>query len=276
MGDLFYHSDVVVHYSTVTLIQRAASKDNNVFNQDCLESARAALVAHQRCSQQFNTKGNEDLWSGYVHWCVKVPQSIPNYQLMYLSRSILQAPFTPFIVIFCYAISTCSHSDLASLSDFVFSLESCRTVSEGADKLYKLCHLFLQVAKLYVEAKTKEAASEHATPSTNRSNPAHSGARNGSGNYYVTEDGQQLDLDGVNQFDPYLSALGLVPNAAWPMATLTPIQPGLESFHQPQGMEGGGGVSGNQNSVQDWFSGSRYIMGLLEEDINMPDLQNLQ
>jgi hypothetical protein len=29
--------------------------------------------------------------------------------------------------------------------------------------------------------------------------------------------------------------------------------------------------SGNQNSLQDWFSGSRYIMGLMEEDILMPD-----
>lgn len=63
-----YVIDVVVHYSTCALIQRAASPDNVSFNNDCLESARAALVAHQRCAAQFNVKGNEDLWSGYIHW----------------------------------------------------------------------------------------------------------------------------------------------------------------------------------------------------------------
>lgn len=68
IGDIFYHSDVVVHYSTCALIQRACSPDTVTFSQDCLESARAALVAHQRCSEQFNVKGNEDLWSGYIHW----------------------------------------------------------------------------------------------------------------------------------------------------------------------------------------------------------------
>lgn len=68
IGDIFYHADVVFHYSTCALIQRAISPDNVTFNRDCLESARAALVAHQRCAAQFNIKGNEDLWSGYIHW----------------------------------------------------------------------------------------------------------------------------------------------------------------------------------------------------------------
>ncbi|KAJ8110062.1 hypothetical protein OPT61_g6993 [Boeremia exigua] len=75
--DAFFHTDVVVHYSTCALIQRAISADNNRFNQECLEFSRAALVAHMRCSAQFNSKGNTELWSGYIHW------------------SILQAPLTP-------------------------------------------------------------------------------------------------------------------------------------------------------------------------------------
>lgn len=77
-----------------------------------------------------------------------------------------------------------------------------------------------------------------------------------------------FDGSAMTQFDPYLSALGLGPNSAWPMAaTFPPLPAGMEGFSQ--GIDGG---SGSHNSVQDWFSGSRYIMGLMEEDINMPDL----
>jgi hypothetical protein len=185
-----------------------------------------------------------------------------------LTRSILQAPFTPFIVMFCNAISTCSRPDLASLSEFVLSLESCRTVSEGAEKLYKLCYLFMSVAKLYIEAKSKEAASQtHPTPSSMASAPSTEA-------FYVTPDGQQGDFGGVNQFDPFLSALGLVPGqGGWQM----PMTTGFPPMQTVDGMAQGplDANSGNQNNVQNWFSGSRYIMGLMEDDINMPDL-NLQ
>jgi hypothetical protein len=77
LEDVFFYSDVVMHYSTCSLIQRAVSPDHVTFNDECLESARAALVAHMRCNAQFNVVGNEYLWNGYIHW------------------SILQAPFTP-------------------------------------------------------------------------------------------------------------------------------------------------------------------------------------
>ncbi|KAF2193182.1 hypothetical protein K469DRAFT_730100 [Zopfia rhizophila CBS 207.26] len=240
VGDLFYHADIVMHYSLMSLIQRAVSPDPFSFNQDCIESARAALVAHQRCSKKFNVKGNEELWSGYVHW------------------SVLQAPFTPFIVVFCNAISQCDPSDLSFLSEFVSSLESCRTVSEGTDKLYKMCHTFFQVAKLYVEAKTKDAQQQAQQE----------------GQYFVTADGEQnLDLSAMTQFDPFLSALGLVPNSAWPMATFPPATSGQDASAGFQGAKGGFDSlpMGNVNTVQDWFSGSRYIMGLMEEDINMLD-----
>ncbi|KAF1976609.1 fungal-specific transcription factor domain-containing protein [Bimuria novae-zelandiae CBS 107.79] len=248
IGDIFYHADVVMHYSTCALIQRAISPDNVSFSHDCLESSRAALVAHQRCAAQFNIKGKEELWSGYIHW------------------AILQAPFTPFIVIFCHAVLDCNPSDLNSLSEFVISLESCRTVSEGADRLYKMCHLFLQVARLYVEAKTKEAASvPTSTSDTNH------------GGYYPQD--SSISLNTMTQFDPYLSALGLMPNAAsWSMSTLPSpgIANGMEGFLAgsfdanvaPSGSVMG---AGNPTNVQNWFSGSRYLLNLMEDDIQMPD-----
>ena len=151
-----------------------------------------------------------------------------------------------FIVLFCNAIQKADtsdvDSDIHSLSEFVTSLESCRTISEGADKLYKMCHLFLRVTKLYVAAKRQDAASRVRGISQNK----HSG-------YYTTVDGTQLDLSTMSQFDPYLSALGLMPDTAWPTTTYS---------------------QGNQNPMQDWFSGSRYLLNMMEpgDDLQMPDL----
>jgi hypothetical protein len=181
----------------------------------------------------------------------------------YAYRSILQAPFTPFIVMISFAITACSHPDLASLSDFVSSLESCRGISDGADKLYKTCHLFLQVAKLYVDAKTKEA-SENA-----------GGIAAPDGQYYTTADGQRFDPGTVDQFDPYLSALGLMPSSVWPHTGLGPeqsqMQPGIQASPQGNTFDGQAETFQNQQMGQDWFSGSRYILGLMESDVNMPD-----
>ena len=71
-GDLFYHADVVGHHSTAALIQRAirpgADGTSSTCHDDCIRSARAALAAHQACADVFNTKENEELWSGYIHW----------------------------------------------------------------------------------------------------------------------------------------------------------------------------------------------------------------
>lgn len=181
-----------------------------------------------------------------------------------------------FIVIFCHVIQKHDHSDLNSLFDFVASLESCRTLSEGADKLYKMCHMFSQVAKLYLQVKTQDTTPQ-ARATTNHSQPE----------YYTTADGTQLDLNAMTSFDPYLSALGLMPNSAWPMAAYSNEQTleNMDAFGHGQDMGGAMGPGavatgfgppvGNHNSVQDWFSGSRYLMNLMEggDDLQMPDFE---
>lgn len=172
----------------------------------------------------------------------------------YLDRAILQAPFTPFIVIFCNAVLHCDPSDLNTLSEFVVSLESSRTVSEGADKLYKMCHLFLRVAKLYVETKTKEAATVRRSPSLTTEGGFY---RQGTANLTI-------DMNTMTQFDPYLSALGLLPNSAWPASGYPPIRSETETETLAQGRF-------DPSISQDWFSGSRYLMNLMEDDIQMPD-----
>ncbi|RMZ70077.1 C6 transcription factor [Pyrenophora seminiperda CCB06] len=252
--DIFFHSDVVMHYSICALIQRAVSPGNMAFTQACLESSRDALVAHMRANAQFNKKGQERLWSGYVHW------------------SVLQAPFTPFIVIFCNAIQTADTSnldaDLNSLSEFVGSLESCRTISEGADKLYRMCHLFLRVARLYIIAKTQDATSR-----------SQNFAQNNQSAFYTTADNTQLNLNAMSQFDPYLSALGLMnPDPGWPMDSYngtTPTMGFSDSTQTPSSMGVGFGMPrGDHNPMQDWFSGSRYLMNLMEpgDDLQMPGM----
>ncbi|KAH6629575.1 hypothetical protein C7974DRAFT_413361 [Boeremia exigua] len=260
IADVFFHADVVMHYSTCALIQRAVSSDNVTFSQECLEYSRAALAAHERCNAQFNNGGSEELWIGYIHW------------------SILQAPFTPFIVVFCNAIQSSNTVDLNTLQQFVASLESSRTVSEGADKLYKMCHLFHQVAKLYIQAKRKESRIQPET-----------GSQLSPSTFFTARDEDQLDVSTMTQFDPYLSALGLVPNSAWPMASYADapaMSTVMESFANVQNAASTQSVDTfgvhdvlngvPQNPVQDWFSGSRYLMNLMEAggDIQMPDLNN--
>lgn len=108
-------------------------------------------------------------------------------------------------------------------------------------------------------------------------------------NFYTTTDGTQLDISTMTQFDPYLSALGLVPNSAWPMAgyaDASAMPTAMDSFANVQNTANtqgadvfGTGFAPNgvpQNSIQDWFSGSRYLMNLMEagDDMQMPDLND--
>lgn len=183
-----------------------------------------------------------------------------------------------FIVIFCNAIQNADSSDLLSLSEFVTSLESCRTISEGADKLYKMCRLFLQIVKLYIQAKSQDAP----TVAASQAQPYVQGNQQ---SYYSAADDTALELNAMTQFDPYLSALGLMPNAGWPVTGFSNIPPSgaVDSFSPDHGIGvragfdapalGFGPSGGNQNSIQEWFSGSRYLMNVMEagDDLQMPD-----
>ena len=112
---------------------------------------------------------------------------------------------------------------------------------------------------------------------------------------------EPADVATMAQFDPYLSALGLVPNSAWPMTgnmqdqsqsrsqSQDPSQQlphnGADAYNLTQGM--GFGTDGldmnftppitGQNAVQNWFSGSRYLMNLMEagDDLLMTDMNDV-
>ena len=148
---------------------------------------------------------------------------------MLTCRSILYAPFVPFIVIFCHIIEVSDRDDLSRLEDFVSSLQPICPLSEAIDKLYRLCQVLSAVARLYVEAKTQNQ--------------------------------QDQSLVSVGQeFDTYLSALGLAPAMA----------DGGERWSASAPMMGESNVVDNQTmQLGNWFSGNQYMMGLLEEDLDL-------
>lgn len=172
-------------------------------------------------------------------------------------RTILYAPFVPFIVVFCHIIETSNVADLHRLRDFIDSLQPTCSVSEGIEKLHRLFSVLYNVAMLYVEAKSKAS--------------------------------QQQDTDMTpigNEFDVYLSALGFMPvddHAGGLHAGAAGAGPsaGAPLTASPTSASGGGSgdgprfghanaMAGQQQTSQlgDWFSGNRYMMGLLEEDLS--------
>ncbi|GKZ91649.1 hypothetical protein AnigIFM59636_004302 [Aspergillus niger] len=229
VDEVFFRSDKVARLSVLTLIYRAIPPQGTqgTFIHECIETARSALEVHQGCMAEVKEM-TEHIKAAYFHW------------------TILYAPFVPFIVIFCHAIAVSSWDDLARLEDFVASLQPNCFLSEAISKLYQLCQVLSNVARLYIEAKEQ---------------------------VQVKED---QDLASVGQeFDVYLSALGLAPMSAddsygaWASA---PVPAGSAPGDARGTMEGQySGPMPQTNQLGNWFSGNQHMMGLLEEDISLFD-----
>lgn len=158
-------------------------------------------------------------------------------------------------------------ADLQRLRDFIASLGPTCAVSEGVDKLHRLFSVLHNVAALYVEAKTKANSSE----------------------------AQDTDMAPIgNEFDVYLSALGFMPVDGDLSAAQAQAQVHQAQVHQAHAAAAaaaaasgalptspitagpGFGASPVNNAAAvnqmsqlgDWFSGNRYMMGLLEEDLS--------
>ncbi|GLA37130.1 hypothetical protein AnigIFM63309_003697 [Aspergillus niger] len=229
VDEVFFKSDKVARLSVLTLIYRAIPPPGTqgTFIHECIETARSALEVHQGCMAEVKEM-TEHIKAAYFHW------------------TILYAPFVPFIVIFCHAIAVSSWDDLARLEDFVASLQPNCFLSEAISKLYQLCQVLSNVARLYIEAKEQ---------------------------VQVKED---QDLASVGQeFDVYLSALGLAPMSAddsygaWASA---PVPAGSAPGDARGTMEGQySGPIPQTSQLGNWFSGNQHMMGLLEEDISLFD-----
>lgn len=153
----------------------------------------------------------------------------------------MHCPFTPFLVVFCQAIAVADLSDLKLLGEFVSSLQPVSEVSEATEKLYRLCQVFHRVAELYIDAKIKRSSNLHL---------AQDASISGSNAMYL-----------VNDFDPYLSALGFTSAGG----TLSFPSSGISAGEIPASEYDGMAASG---SLGDWFAGNLNIMALLEADLS--------
>ncbi|KAK2769664.1 hypothetical protein FQN53_005953 [Emmonsiellopsis sp. PD_33] len=208
---------------TVTTSKRATY----TLDPACVDAAREALRLHQHFALEFSGQG--ELWRGYVIWV------------------LLQCPFTPFLVIFSHAIATASTDDLQLLSDVSSSLEAAANVSLGADRLYKLCAVFYQVAKLYIDIKLREGEA---------------GDGGGAGGWEA--DGDQAM---GTEVDNYLWALGFgAPGGG--IGTEGTEAAGTGTGHAQMDNVPGAEAAGEMSpTLQDWFRGNMYMMGLLESDL---------
>ncbi|KAL4733991.1 hypothetical protein BDV11DRAFT_209783 [Aspergillus similis] len=137
-------SDDVLRQSMLTLIYRAMpvqTGSSSTFNEECLETARAALEGHQSFILEFGTTDTV-LLSGHITW------------------SILFVPFVPFIVLFCHVIETGNLQDLSQMQAFVISMESVCPHSPTIAKHHHLFHVFCTVAQRYCDIMSAASSTE--------------------------------------------------------------------------------------------------------------------
>lgn len=272
-------SGQVGHLSMLTLIYRAIpreqgqepSSSSSTIHSECIAAARGAFQSHQACmALPFDNLLEQ---AGYLNW------------------TVLYAPFTPLIVMFCHVIEMASRyhqaegrlvqegeitSDLAHLEAFAASLQPLASLSHAIARMHSLSRLLHQLATLYVQAKRVEEAVEDETPTTAVNNMSAD-----------PETGTQMQIDSAagmmqtvgTDLDLYLSQLGFLPDPS-SMAHLGTIdtQPQLSGLpHGGQtnaaptsndGLEGSvlgadGGTAPPR--LEDWFSGNTYVMGLVED-----------
>ncbi|GES58084.1 fungal-specific transcription factor domain protein [Aspergillus terreus] len=218
-------ADEVTHFALMTMIYRAIPAQDGssgTFISECIESARSALECHQQSMEMLKERNESQIVLTYLHW------------------TILYSPFVPFIVLFCHVINSSSETDLQRLEEFVASLQPNCALSEAISRLYRLCQVLSNIAKLYLEAKAQTQ----------------------------TQEDQAIG----QEFDTYLSALGLAPasveygdprpaTARTVPAGSTDIMPGVET-QLPHVAP---------SALRNWYSGNQHMMGLLEEDLSLFD-----
>jgi hypothetical protein len=144
-------------------------------------------------------------------------------------------------VTFCHIIAnpTVANADLCLLADFVATLQSFSHMSDGIEKLYRLCDIFQRVADLYIKAKVQEANGTH---------PQWDGLMAPTTAAAPTQ-------PSISDMDGHLSAMGFAPPAVFD----------------------GGGLAGSStenaefdaNYLQDWFSGNSSLTEFLEYNMTL-------
>jgi hypothetical protein len=133
-------SNAVVIGCLRTLIYRAASSSDEHagFNLDarCLLAARSTLHSHQDVTEHIRDK-HDGSANDYANW------------------TILNCPFTPFIVLFCHVIVSFDMGDLKLMEAFTISLESLNMRTTTSIINFRvLCEAFLLLATRYIRLST--------------------------------------------------------------------------------------------------------------------------
>jgi hypothetical protein len=164
-----------------------------------------------------------------------------------LIRTILYAPFTPFIVLFCHTIETVNTHDLQRLEEFVQSLEGTRGASHASEKLHRLCQVLYNIAMMYVESKHECQGQDQGQQAAN---------------------GQPSALD--NELNMYLNALGFMAPDAHHNNFPQPVVAAADGENVMMNNNPDMGPEDPQfqtSHLGDWFSGNRHMMRLLEGDM---------
>ncbi|KAL6405649.1 hypothetical protein AUP68_11029, partial [Ilyonectria robusta] len=133
-------SDDVLRLSLLTLVYRASPPSegsHTIFIPECIEAARATLRRHRDC-MSFVESAHSRYFPPYLH------------------MTLLSVPFVPFIILFCHVIESHDMSDVASLHDFLASIEPAPKVSEAAAEMYRLLQVLYSVALRYIEFHTSD------------------------------------------------------------------------------------------------------------------------
>lgn len=156
--DFFATSDHILRLSMLTLVLRAAPQPAGApttFSPACIEAARATLHRHQDCLSIIE-KSSQDLLPTYVHWYVTPGECSLKFRningiVTERNRTLLFAPFIPFIVVFCHVIETRDKEDIDRLGAFVTSIHPAAAASDAAAKLHRLFQVLHGVAARWVE-----------------------------------------------------------------------------------------------------------------------------
>ncbi|KAH3269453.1 hypothetical protein KXW55_003958 [Aspergillus fumigatus] len=226
--NFFALSDDVLRLSLLTLVYRAAPPtkgSSTTFSLSCIKAAETALRRHHDCIDVIRKNGSI-YFAKYIHW------------------TLLFAPFSPFIVIFCHVIETQDQSYLSPLHDFVDSIKLAPTVSDAAARMYHLFLVLYNVALRYIELRTSQKPGQ--TPACAEMDE------------YLAALGLSAPVS-VDDHQSESQSLGTDPRHVF-------TRQGSEQREEPMMW------MGNEAALDGWFSSNRVIMGLLQEsDFNILD-----
>jgi hypothetical protein len=134
-------SNAVVIGCLRTLIYRAASSSEEhpdfYIDSRCLLAARSTLRSHQDVIAHIRNKQDGSA-NDYANW------------------TILNCPFTPFIVLFCHVIVSFDLDDLKLMEAFTISLEGLNLRAAASMVNFRvLCEAFLLLATRYIRMSTR-------------------------------------------------------------------------------------------------------------------------